>query len=49
MKNYIVCNDSGEDPKCSNSLAPAYSTSDHTTYWFKTDKSICWLFKIDIK
>lgn len=41
MKSYVVCNDSGEDPKCSDGLGPTYSPSDHTTYWFKTDSSIC--------
>jgi len=41
MKNYVVCDSSGEDPKCSDSLAPSYSTNDHTTYWFKTDSSVC--------
>jgi len=30
---YVVCNSSGEDPKCSDSINPIkYSTSDHTDY-----------------
>lgn len=41
MKNYLVCNESGEDSRCSNGVGPIYSPSDHTTYWFKTDSSIC--------
>jgi len=41
MKSYKVCSEIGEDPKCSDSLAPDYSFNDHTLYWLKTDSSVC--------
>lgn len=41
MKNYLVCNESGEDSRCSNGLGPVYSTLDHMTYWFRADNTVC--------
>ena len=41
MKNYQVCNESGEDSSCSDRFAPDYSFNDHTTYWVKTDSTVC--------
>ena len=36
---YIVCNDSGEDPSCSDSVpATEYSTSDHDVYMGVSNK-----------
>ncbi len=35
MDQYTVCNSSGEDPKCSDSLYPNYSIEDHIGYWVR--------------
>jgi hypothetical protein len=42
MENYKICNDSGEDPSCSNSFYPNFSIEDHISYWQKpTTSEIC--------
>lgn len=41
MKNYQVCDSSGEDPKCSNRFDPNYSIEDHITYWIRPHDDIC--------
>jgi len=35
MSDYKICNESGEDPVCSNSLYPNFSIEDHLGYWQK--------------
>jgi hypothetical protein len=37
MSTYKVCNDSGEDPSCSNRFYPEYSHFDHDLYFFEID------------
>lgn len=37
MAKYRVCDDSGEDPSCSNAFSPNYTASDHITYWQQPD------------
>lgn len=34
MQTYKVCNDSGEDPTCSNKYFPNYNRDDHDFYFF---------------
>lgn len=41
MKSYKVCNESGEDPSCSNRFDPDYSFPDHDIYWIAMDDSVC--------
>jgi hypothetical protein len=37
MKTYTVCNDSGEDPSCSNKFYPNYNPNDHDFYFMSID------------
>lgn len=37
MKTYKVCNDSGEDPSCSNQFYPNYDPKDHDFYFIQID------------
>jgi len=37
MKTYKVCNDSGEDPSCSNQFYPNYNPKDHDFYFIQID------------
>lgn len=39
MKNYTICNDSGEDIHCSNKYFPDYSGKYHMTYFVPFDCS----------
>ncbi len=41
MKTYEVCDNSGEDPSCSNSYSPNYNTKDHNGYFFNMDDANC--------
>lgn len=34
MQTYSVCNESGEDPACSNKFFPNYNRADHDFYFF---------------
>lgn len=34
MQTYKVCNESGEDPTCSNKYFPNYTRADHDFYFF---------------
>ncbi len=38
MKNYVICNDSGEDKTCSNKFFPDYKGSDHDFYFWDLGK-----------
>lgn len=42
MKNFTICNDSGEDKNCSNKFVPFLEPNDHTFYFVPTDASVCW-------
>lgn len=33
FKNYTICNESGEDPACSNRFFPEYTPVDHDFYF----------------
>jgi predicted lipase len=35
MINYKVCDDSGEDPTCSNQFFPNYNAADHSFYFYQ--------------
>lgn len=41
MENYEVCDDSGEDPTCSNSYSPNYNSGDHHFYFFPMNSTDC--------
>jgi hypothetical protein len=41
MKNYKVCDASGEDRTCSNKFDPEYNFPDHDVYWIPMDDSVC--------
>lgn len=42
MANYKVCDESGEDKNCSDSLYPNYVIQDHITYWVRPNTTeIC--------
>ena len=41
MAKYTICDDTGEDPKCSDRFDPDYSFADHDSYWVRMDGSIC--------
>lgn len=37
MKEYKICNDSGEDPTCSNKFYPFFNPKDHDFYFITID------------
>ena len=41
MTTYEVCDDSGEDPTCSNSYSPNYNKKDHDFYFYTMDETNC--------
>lgn len=42
MNNYKECDESGEDPTCSDSYYPNYSIPDHTSYWYRpVEADVC--------
>lgn len=41
MSEYKVCNESGEDPTCSNKFFPEYTTNDHNFYFVDLGKVKC--------
>lgn len=42
MTTYKICNDSGEDPECSNKFFPDYSAKDHDFYFVNIGDTKCW-------
>lgn len=42
MENYVICNESGEDPNCSNKFFPNFDTNDHDFYFMPIGSPKCW-------
>lgn len=41
MTNYQVCDESGEDPTCSNSYSPSYNKEEHRFYFYPMNTTGC--------
>lgn len=49
MTEYIICNESGEDNKCSNQYSPNFSFKDHGFYFIDIRNLPCWSSSIYCK